>query len=76
MVGVNKCLLLGQSSDTISTFEQIAYIPQQQKLFTVTVDTNNYIRVSWLPSREKDFAKYYLYKSINIWFDTFDKKIC
>lgn len=65
MIGVNKCLLMGKPSDTISTFEQIAYIPQQQKLFTVTVDTNNNVSVSWLPSKEKDFAKYYLYKSIN-----------
>jgi len=65
MIGVNKCLLLGQPSDTISTFEQREYIPQQQKLFTVTVDTNNHVRISWPPSKEKDFAKYYLYKSEN-----------
>jgi gliding motility-associated-like protein len=65
MIGVNKCMLLGNSSDTLSTFEQIEYLPQQQKLFTVTVDTNNNIRVSWPPSKEKDFAKYYLYKSMN-----------
>jgi gliding motility-associated-like protein len=65
MIGVNKCLLFGQPSDTISTFEQIEYLPQQQKLFTVTVDTNNHVRISWPPSFEKDFAKYYLYKSEN-----------
>lgn len=65
MIGVNKCLLVGQPSDTISTFEQIEYVPQQQKLYTVTVDTNSFIRVSWLPSKEKDFAKYFLFKSNN-----------
>jgi gliding motility-associated-like protein len=63
MIGVNKCGLWGQPSDTMGTFEQIAYIPQQQQLFTVTVNENDKIRVSWLPSKEKDFAKYFLFKS-------------
>lgn len=65
MIGVNNCEISGKPSDSISTFEQIEYIPKQQKLFTVTVDTNENIRISWLPSTEKDFAKYLLYKSNN-----------
>ncbi|MBJ7427374.1 MAG: gliding motility-associated C-terminal domain-containing protein, partial [Bacteroidia bacterium] len=63
MIGVNKCGVLGFNSDTITTFEQINYLPQQQSLFTVTVDTNEHIGISWFRSTEKDFAKYYLYKS-------------
>jgi gliding motility-associated-like protein len=65
MIGVNKCSVLGFHSDTITTFEQINYLPQQQSLFTVTVDTNEHIGISWFRSTEKDFAKYYLYKSID-----------
>lgn len=65
MIGVNKCGLWGQPSDTLSTFEQIEYIPRQQNLFTVTVKENKFIRISWPPSTEKDFAKYFLYKSID-----------
>ncbi len=63
MIGVNKCGVMGPPSDTITTFEQINYIPQQQSLFTVTVDTNDHIGISWFRSTEKDFAKYFLYKS-------------
>jgi len=65
MIGVNKCGLWGQPSDTISTFEEIEYIPKQQNLFTVTVVENQFLRVSWPPSTEKDFAKYYLFKSVD-----------
>lgn len=63
MVGVNKCGLTGPTSDTMSTFSEIEYIPQQQRLFTVTVDTTENIKIIWRPSKERDFAKYFLYKS-------------
>lgn len=79
MIGVNKCGLWGQPSDTISTFEEIEYIPKQQSLFTVTVIENKFLRVSWHPSIEKDFAKYFLYKSTDNGktfsaLDTFENK--
>ncbi len=65
MIGVNKCNLKGNSSDTLSTFEQIEYIPKLQNLFTITVDTIKNIRIAWRPSAENDFAKYFLFKSID-----------
>lgn len=65
MIGVNKCGLSGPSSDTLSTFEEIEFMPQKQKLFTVTVTPENKIKVAWRASTEKDFAKYYLYKAIS-----------
>lgn len=65
MIGVNKCNLKGNSSDTLSTFEQVEYIPKRQNLFTVTVDTTKNIRIAWRPSAENDFAKYFLFKSID-----------
>jgi gliding motility-associated-like protein len=61
--GVNKCLFEGATSDTMGTFDQLKYIPDQQKLITVTVEDNKRIKVLWPPTWEKDFAQYFLYKT-------------
>ncbi|MFI5220797.1 MAG: gliding motility-associated C-terminal domain-containing protein [Bacteroidia bacterium] len=63
MRGVNLCGFEGPPSDTMGTFDQLKAVPDQQKLTTVTVAENKRIKVLWPPSREKDFAQYYLYKA-------------
>ncbi|OYU94586.1 MAG: hypothetical protein CFE21_15015 [Bacteroidetes bacterium B1(2017)] len=63
MRGVNKCGNLGPTSDTISTFEQIEALPKKQYIKYVTVVDNSYLQLEWPETPEKDFAKYYLYKS-------------
>lgn len=63
MRGVNKCGRWGPTSDTISTFEQLSFVPQLQYLKYVTVTNNRDIEMEWVPSTEKDFAKYFLYKA-------------
>jgi gliding motility-associated-like protein len=63
MRGVNKCDRLGQTSDTLGTFEQLAFIPQKQYLKFVSVADNKQLEISWPQSPEKDFAKYFLYKA-------------
>ncbi|MCF8427440.1 MAG: gliding motility-associated C-terminal domain-containing protein [Bacteroidia bacterium] len=64
MRGVNKCGNLGPTSDTLSTFEQLEFIPQKQCLKYVTVVDNDHLELEWPASLEKDFAKYFLYKGI------------
>jgi len=63
MRGVNKCGYEGPRSDTMGTFDQLKYTPDQQKFITVTVENNDHIRILWPPTREKDFAQYLLYKT-------------
>ncbi len=63
MKGVNICGVEGPSSDTMGTFDQLKFIPDQQMLKYVTVKNNKEIYLEWKPSWEKDFAKYYLYKA-------------
>ncbi len=65
MIGVNRCQRLGPTSDTMGTFEQLKFIPEQQFLKYVTVAENKKIEMKWPPTWERDFAKYFLYKSIN-----------
>jgi len=64
MRGMNKCGNFGPSSDTLSTFEQLSYIPQRQSLKHVTVVDNDHLELEWPVSNERDFAKYFLYKTI------------
>jgi gliding motility-associated-like protein len=64
MRGVNLCGFEGPSSDTLGTFDQIKSLPDPQKLTTVTVDNNKQIKVVWAATHEKDFAQYYLYKTL------------
>lgn len=63
MRAVNKCGFEGPPSDTLGTFDQLKFIPDQQKLITVTVEENKRIKVLWPPTWEKDFAQYFLYKT-------------
>jgi gliding motility-associated-like protein len=65
MVGVNRCGDLGQTSDTLGTFEQLEFIPQKQFLKSVTVKNNKELEITWPQTPERDFAKYYLYKAEN-----------
>ncbi len=61
---VNACGKECAGSDTLSTFEQLIANPSVQKLSYVSVsDDNKSIRLAWPKTLEKDFAKYYLYKS-------------
>lgn len=60
--GVNLCGQLGATSDTLGTFEQLKFIPDQQHLITVTVEKNKYIKLIWPKSQEPDFAQYLIYK--------------
>lgn len=62
MRGVNICGFEGPPSDTLGTFDQLKYIPDQQKLITVTVENNDHLKILWPPTKEKDFAQYFLYK--------------
>lgn len=64
MVGVNKCFKSGPTSDTLGTFEQLVFIPAQQYLKYVTVTDNKKLELIWPATWERDFAKYFLYKSI------------
>jgi gliding motility-associated-like protein len=63
MRGLNKCGNFGPSSDTLSTFEQLSFVPQKQYLKYVTVVDNDHLELEWPASTERDFAKYFLYKS-------------
>ncbi len=63
MRSVNKCGIIGPSSDTLSTFEQLSYIPQKQYLKYVTVVNNETLELEWPESNERDFARYFLYKN-------------
>jgi gliding motility-associated-like protein len=63
MRSINKCNIQGPSSDTLSTFEQLAYIPQQQFLKYITVVNNESLELEWPASTERDFARYFLYKN-------------
>ncbi len=63
MRSINKCGIIGPSSDTLSTFEQLSYIPQKQYLKYVTVLNNEHLELEWPASNERDFARYFLYKN-------------
>ncbi|MES2778886.1 MAG: gliding motility-associated C-terminal domain-containing protein [Bacteroidota bacterium] len=63
MRAVNQCGKEGPSSDTLGTFEQLKYIPDQQKLITATVFEKNKVLITWPKSYEKDFARYMVYKT-------------
>lgn len=62
MRSVNLCGNLGIPSDTLTTLEQLKFIPDQQQLITVTVINNNAIKIIWPRSYEKDFSRYFIYK--------------
>lgn len=64
MRAVNICGIEGPVSDTLSTFEQLVASPAVQKInyVTVTPDEKS-IKITWPQTSERDFAKYYLYKS-------------
>ena len=59
---VNECGNIGPTSDTLGTFEQLKFLPDQQKIITVTVENNSSIQLRWPKSTEKDFARYLVYK--------------
>lgn len=64
MRGVNICGLEGPPSDTLSTFEQLVAAPAVQKINYVTVSTDDRsIKINWPQTEERDFAKYYLYRT-------------
>jgi len=63
MRGVNICGFEGPTSDTMGTFDQLKAIPLQQSLITVTVENNDHLKILWPPTKEKDFAEYFLYKT-------------
>lgn len=63
MRSVNICEKEGLSSDTLGTFEQLKYIPDQQKLITATVHDKNKVLITWPKTYEKDFARYMIYKT-------------
>lgn len=60
---VNLCGFEGPSSDTSSTNDNIKPTPEQQKLITVTVEENKRLKVIWPQTWEKDFARYFLFKT-------------
>lgn len=64
MVGINHCLKPGPTSDTLGTFEQLKFIPEKQFLKFVSVANNKHLEMVWPATWERDFAKYFLYKSI------------
>jgi gliding motility-associated-like protein len=66
MRGLNKCGVPGPTSDTLGTFDQLKAVPDQQNLYTVTVDQNKRVKVIWPRTYEKDFARYFLYKGSRI----------
>lgn len=59
---VNQCNNIGEPSDTLGTFEQLKFIPDQQQIISVSVAKNQFIEVTWPKTWEKDFAQYYVYK--------------
>jgi gliding motility-associated-like protein len=59
----NLCGYEGPPSDTLGTFEQLKFIPDQQKLVTVSVCDKTKIKVIWQRSMERDFARYFVYKA-------------
>jgi gliding motility-associated-like protein len=63
MRAVNQCSKEGPPSDTLGTFEQLKFIPDQQKLITATVYEKNKVLISWPKTYEKDFARYLIYKT-------------
>ncbi len=65
MRAVNKCSKEGITSDTLGTLEQLIAEPRQQRLITATVEENKRIKIIWPQTPEKDFAMYYLYKTVN-----------
>lgn len=59
----NQCGIEGPPSDTLGTFEQLKFIPDQQKLITVSVCDKTKLKVIWPRTPEKDFARYLVYKA-------------
>jgi gliding motility-associated-like protein len=59
---VNHCGNLGPPSDTLGTFEQLKFIPDQQQIVSVSVAKNKYVDITWPQTWENDFAQYFLYK--------------
>jgi len=62
--GINKCGIIGPSSDTLSTFDQIKFRPDQQFIVAASVEDDKYVSIKWPKTYEKDFAKYFLYRSV------------
>lgn len=63
MRALNTCRQEGPPSDTLGTFEQLKFIPDQQKLITATVYKKNKVLITWPKTYEKDFARYLIYKT-------------
>lgn len=59
---INTCGYPGPTSDTLSSFEQLEALPDTVKLYAVSVENNKSIRVTWVKSLDKDFARYFVYK--------------
>ena len=59
----NLCGIEGGSSDTAETNANTKPTPDMQKLLTVTVEDNSKIKIIWPQTWEKDFARYFLYRS-------------
>lgn len=59
----NKCGFEGPSSDTLGTFDQLKYIPDQQQIIVATVHEKDKVKITWPQSNEKDFARYFIYKA-------------
>jgi gliding motility-associated-like protein len=65
MVGVNLCDVQGNSSDTISTFEQLKAEPDPVSIRTATVD-NQQVQLKWSFAPEKDFSYYHIMRKKNL----------
>jgi gliding motility-associated-like protein len=59
----NICKMQGSPSTTVTSFENLEEVPQNQYIQTVTVEDNKYLYIQWPETWEKDFARYQLYKS-------------
>ncbi|MFA6260610.1 MAG: gliding motility-associated C-terminal domain-containing protein [Bacteroidia bacterium] len=59
----NLCRVEGPSSETTETASNLKPTPEQQKMLNVTVVDNKAIQMIWPKTKEKDFARYYIYKS-------------
>lgn len=62
MRGRNTCGWDGPPSDTLGTFQQLKFLPDQQQLIVATVYQKKKVKITWPKSTEPDFAEYLVYK--------------
>lgn len=62
MRGKNTCEWEGKPSDTLGTFQQLKFIPDQQQIIVATVFEKKKVKITWPKSKELDFAEYLIYK--------------